>query len=136
LRNEAEKVRTLLIYLKCYTQGLFLSPDCVKYSVIYFVFPLRSEKHTVIINLHTTKWRHPFAAGPERGNYILVGLFIKPSHFSVCAVENAQQHCACAASSALQRARAVCCIDIASCAAFHHILGCVWQSLAARGALM
>jgi hypothetical protein len=105
LRNEAEKVRTLLIYLKCYTQGLFLSPDCVKYSVIYFVFPLRSEKHTVIINLHTTKWRHPFAAGPGRGNYILVGLFIKPSHFSVCAVENARQHCACAASSALQHAR-------------------------------
>jgi hypothetical protein len=106
LRNEAEQVRTLLIYLKCYTQGLFLSPDCVKYSVIYFVFTLRSEKHTVIINLHATKWRNPFAAGPGRGNYILVDLFIKSSHFSVCAVEN-RQHCACAASSALLRARSL-----------------------------
>jgi hypothetical protein len=76
LRNEAEKVRTLLIYLKCYTQGLFLSPDCVKYSVIYFLFPLCSEKHTVIINLHTTDRRDPFAASPGRGNFILVDLFI------------------------------------------------------------
>jgi hypothetical protein len=25
---------------------------------------------------------------------------------------------------------------VSSCAAFHHILGCVWQSLAAMGALM